>query len=426
MDFPLLPPRHQLVEMLTRIYEQGMTTTSGGNLSIKDDEGNIWITPAGVDKGNLTPADIVCCRPDGQIDGLHRPSSEYPFHRMIYQARPDLRALVHAHPPGLVAFSIARKLPDTRINPQSRDVCGEVGYAAYALPGSEALGKEIADTFSKGFNSVMLENHGVVTGGVDLLDAFHRFETLEYCAQINIRANALGGYRTLTDAEIDRFSFDNALPTFDPAVRSSRERELRLELCAIVQRAYARRLMISTGGTVSVRISGGRFLITPYGFDRKYVEPDDLVLIDGVRAEVGKTPSRSVRLHEKIYAAHPTINCIMSAQPPNATTYSIVNQHFDTRTIPESYLLLRDLPVAPYGLPFEKPEQVAAMLSKDTPVILLQNDAVLATGGSVLEAFDRMEVAEFSAQALIQSLSIGQIVPIGDEEIDHLKKKFLH
>lgn len=346
---------------------------------------------------------------------------------MIYQARPDIRALVHAHPPGLVAFSIARKMPDTHINPQSRDVCGEVGYAAYALPGSEALGKEIANTFSKGFNSVMLENHGVVTGGSDLLNAFHRFETLEYCAQINIRANALGGYRTLTDAEIDRFySFDNTLPTFVPAVRHSRERELRLELCSIVQRAYARHLMISTGGTISVRISGSRFLITPYGFDRKYVEPDDLVLIDGGRAEAGKIPSRSVRLHEKIYAAHPSINCIMSAQPPNATTYSIVKQRFDTRTIPESYLLLRDLPVAAYGLPFEKPEEIAAMLSKDTPVILLQNDAVLATGGSILETFDRMEVAEFSAQALIQSLSIGKMVPIDDEAIDHLKKKFLH
>src|SRR5690606_29094148 len=128
---------------------------------------------------------IICVHADGTVEGRHRPSTEYPFHRMIYAARPDLRALVHAHPPALVSYSIVRKLPDTAINPQSRDICGRVGYAAYATPGSERLGANIAATFADGYNSVLLENHGVVTGGSDLIDAFQRFETLEYCAQIN-------------------------------------------------------------------------------------------------------------------------------------------------------------------------------------------------------------------------------------------------
>src|SRR5262245_31522612 len=112
MDFSMLPPRHQLTDMLTRIYQQGLTTTSGGNLSILDANGDLWITPAGVDKGALTPEDIVCVHADGTLEGRHRPSSEYPFHRMIYAARPDVRALVHAHPPALVSFSIVRKVPE--------------------------------------------------------------------------------------------------------------------------------------------------------------------------------------------------------------------------------------------------------------------------------------------------------------------------
>ena len=75
-----------------------MTTTSGGNLSILEENGDIWITPAGIDKGTLRPQDMVCVRPDGAVDGLHRPSSELPFHQEIYRTRPDIRGILHAHP----------------------------------------------------------------------------------------------------------------------------------------------------------------------------------------------------------------------------------------------------------------------------------------------------------------------------------------
>jgi L-fuculose-phosphate aldolase len=80
MRFDLLHPREQLVRIMDRIYRYGLTTTSGGNLSILDDNGDLWITPAGVDKGNLEPRDIMCLKPDGQVVGPHRPSSESPFH----------------------------------------------------------------------------------------------------------------------------------------------------------------------------------------------------------------------------------------------------------------------------------------------------------------------------------------------------------
>jgi len=156
MNFQLLHPRHQLVAVMNRIYHSGMTTLSGGNLSILDENGDIWITPAGVDKGNLTPRDIMCVDVDGRSTGPHRPSTELPFHRAIYAARPDLRAIVHAHPPALVSFSIARKVPETAVIPQVHRICGPVGYAPYALTGSEQLGQVIAATFGEGFNSVML------------------------------------------------------------------------------------------------------------------------------------------------------------------------------------------------------------------------------------------------------------------------------
>src|SRR6187397_2095489 len=90
-----LHPRDEILQAMERIYRYRMTTTSGGNLSIRDCLGNIWITPARVDKGNLTRHDVVCVRKDGTVDGRHRPSSELPFHEAIYKRRPDIRGIVH-------------------------------------------------------------------------------------------------------------------------------------------------------------------------------------------------------------------------------------------------------------------------------------------------------------------------------------------
>ena len=91
MKFEYLHPADQLVMIMKRIYEHGLTTTSGGNLSIKDDNGDIWITPAGIDKGTLTRADIICVKPDGTRIGPHTPSSELPFHQSVYSRRPDIK-----------------------------------------------------------------------------------------------------------------------------------------------------------------------------------------------------------------------------------------------------------------------------------------------------------------------------------------------
>src|SRR3954467_11280246 len=199
----LLHPRDELVQTMDRIYRYRMTTTSGGNLSVRDEDGHIWITPARVDKGSLRPEDIVRVGSDGRVEGLHRPSSEHPFHQAIYRRRPDIPAIVHAHPVALVGFSICRQVPDTALFPQAGHVCGRVGYAPYALPGSEELGRRIAEVFAQGFDCVLLENHGVVIGGSSLAHAFQRFETLEFTARTIIKAGMLGPVRYLTAEQLE-------------------------------------------------------------------------------------------------------------------------------------------------------------------------------------------------------------------------------
>lgn len=187
-----MSPAEQLAFYMKRIYEKRLTTTSGGNLSIMDTDGSIWITPAAIDKGSLTPDDMVRVRPDGTVEGRWRPSSELPFHAGIYRLRPDLRAVIHGHPAGLLAASMVRKCPDTALLPAVREVCPKVKLAAYAAPGSALLGEYIGKCFAEGCDLVLLENHGVCVGGTDPAEAFCRFETLEYAAHLEIQANRLG------------------------------------------------------------------------------------------------------------------------------------------------------------------------------------------------------------------------------------------
>jgi L-fuculose-phosphate aldolase len=106
-----LPLRDEILQAMERIYRYRMTTTSGGNLSICDANGDVWITPAQVDMGSLRREDIVCVRSGGTVEGVRRPSSELPLHQEIYRRRPDVQGIVHAHPVALVAFSLVHQVP---------------------------------------------------------------------------------------------------------------------------------------------------------------------------------------------------------------------------------------------------------------------------------------------------------------------------
>ena len=426
MNFNLMHPAEQIVMLLNRIYEKQFTTTSGGNLSIKDSEGNIWITPSGIDKGALTEQDICKVLPDGTVIGKHVPSVELPFHKLVYQVRPDVGAVLHAHPPALVSYSLVRKVPDINIIPTPYEICGEVGIADYEVPGSIALGENIAKEIKKGLNVVIMDNHGVVTCSENLFDAFKKFETLEFAARLNILSSSLGKAVSLSDDQIENMycGFDGLLDEFIPRDYTSDERKMRKEMCTLIHRAYDQNLFTSTQGVFSVRLSKDSFLITPKGVDRKYLKPSDLVRIDKGWREAGKRPSRSVELHQRIYEAHPEISAITVATPANLMAFGITRTPLDSRTIPESYIMMRDIVRVPFGTPFTDPKSISEKIGERTPVVLVENDCIITTGNSLIKAFDRLEVAEFTAKTVINAKSIGEIKSISDEEIETINKAF--
>lgn len=426
MNIKYIHPADQLVMFMQRIYDKGLTTTSGGNLSIMDNEGNIWITPAGVDKGTLTRNDIICVKANGTIVGPHKPSSELPFHASVYKMRPDLKAVLHAHPPALVAFSIVRQCPDLDLLPSVRKVCPDVRIAIYDVPGSDALGERIGRVFASGCDIAILENHGVCIGAEDMFTAFQKFETLNYTATLEGLAKKIGNIHTLPAEayQISQTCDHTKMDYFTPSSRSSEELAARRDMITLIKRSYKMGLFTATHGTYSVRLDDGSFLITPYNCDRAYLEEDDLVRVKAGRKEQDKIPSRAVLFHEKIYQKHPEIKAILQAHPLHAMAFTVTDAVLDPRTIPESYILLRDVKKLPYEAIYMDPDGTSDVFSPTRPALMIENSCVVVTGESLLQAFDRLEVMESTAHSIILSKEIGNIVHITDDEIDDLKVAF--
>ena len=272
---------------------------------------------------------------------------------------------------------------------------------------------------------MILENHGVVTAAEDLFRAFMQFETLEFTARIQIKSRIFGSIRHISDKE--RALFDlrrNEMPEFDPGPPVSREKALRYEMCEFIHRSYDRNLFTSTEGTFAARVSGDSFIITPYGYDRRYLEPADLVLISGGKREAGKLPSRSVKLQESIFARRLDTNAVIIAHPPNLMAFNVAEKEMNTRIIPEAYVMLRDIKSLPIEAPLVDIKSVAETLSESAPLAMIQNNCVLVTGKSLLNAFDRLEVAEYTAKAVLGSFQLGSTHIMEEHHIDVLKEVF--
>lgn len=413
-------PRNILVATLLRLYNYGMTTTSGGNLSIKDDEGNIWITPGGTDKGSLKPEDIVKVTPSGEVIGRHRPSCELPFHRSVYSLRSDVRAVLHAHSPALVAFSLTGKIPNTQLVPSVAEACGNVAFAPYEIPGSEKLGKIIAAQFAKGADCVIMENHGAVMAGTDILQAFARFEALDYVARIQINAAGLSGELRNYSSGVKHKQWDE----FVPNSISPLECELRDDMANFSSRAYRQKLLFSGNAFLSARVKNNDFIITPANFEIMSLNSCDIVRVKAGMVEAGKHPSSGTEFCQMVFDAHSWVNAVIMTRPPSAMAFAVTGHKMDSRTIPESFIMLRDIPVISSQEYMDNPVQAVKRLTPSTPVLMVENCGILTTGKSLLEAFDRLEVAEFTAKCILLAKRIGTLKPIDDQQVSEIVEAF--
>ena len=420
-------PQELIAFILDKIYKAGNTTTSGGNISIRDEKGDIWVTPSGIDKGTLTSKDINCVRLDGTIEGPHNPSSEYPFHIGIFNKRKDINAIIHAHSPALVAFSIVAKQPNTKITPWAHAICEEMGLAAYRVPGSQELGDVIAEEFAKGFNGVIMENHGVVIGGKDMMEAYDRFETLELLAQTLVNAAEFGTPVELSAKQLEEYisKSKNSLGVNNNVEYTSNEKAVRNEIVAFMDRSATQKLMYTSVGAISVRLEGNDFVTTPKDEARWNLDVSDLVQVKGGNLEAGKVANDHVALHKEIFEKNADVTAIVQTASPNLMAFSVIHKELDVRTIPESWIFLQDVMNVKYGEQFAGANSIADDITLGSPLAVIENDSVVSVGSSLTLAFDRLEIGEFSAKSLVMGNGLGEFQPMSEADVEDLRVAFL-
>jgi L-fuculose-phosphate aldolase len=193
---------HQLVAVCRRLYEKGFVTATDGNVSVRLPNGNVLTTPTSLNKGKVKETDLVEVTLEGKtVTNDRKPSMELDMHLFIYQQRSDANAVVHAHPIYATGFATARMPLDKHLLPEVVFGLGAIPLARYATPSTKEVAESIAP-YVKTSTAILLENHGVVTFGKDLDDAFFKMEKVEHAAHIAFVARLLGGERPLSSADV--------------------------------------------------------------------------------------------------------------------------------------------------------------------------------------------------------------------------------
>jgi L-fuculose-phosphate aldolase len=196
--------RETIVEVGRRLYARGYTASNDGNISARLDGGRLLMTPKSVCKGFMTPAMMCITDLDGtKLAGERDPSSEMQMHLEVYRQRPDVNAVVHAHPPIATGFAVAGIPLDRAVLAEVVTTLGSVPIAEYATPSTREL-PEAVRKYVKAHDGMLLANHGALTLGDDLLGAYYKMETIEHFATISLVARLLGGERLLSRQEVDR------------------------------------------------------------------------------------------------------------------------------------------------------------------------------------------------------------------------------
>ncbi len=180
--------KKELAYYMRRLYRQKLTTTLGGNLSMRLEDGTIIITPSATDKGRMKSSEIGVMDISGKMIGAEfKPSIETEMHLNIYRVRPDVNAVVHAHPVTACAFAAASAKINCNLIIESSAMLGTIGYADFHYMGTQALADSVAEA-TKTSNAVIMKNHGALAVGINIVEAFERLEVMENAAKMTLIA----------------------------------------------------------------------------------------------------------------------------------------------------------------------------------------------------------------------------------------------
>ncbi|WP_287713494.1 class II aldolase/adducin family protein [Blautia sp.] len=206
MELSYMELREQICDVCHKMWQKGWVAANDGNVSVKIEDGTFLATPTGMSKSFITPEKLVHIDKEGNIleaEDCCRPSSEIKMHLRCYQEREDVGAVLHAHPPVATGFAVANKALDEYSMIETVIALGSVPVTPYGTPSTYEVPEAIAPYLGE-HDAVLLQNHGALTVGADVITAYYRMETLELFAQISLNAHLLGGAKEISRENIDR------------------------------------------------------------------------------------------------------------------------------------------------------------------------------------------------------------------------------
>jgi L-fuculose-phosphate aldolase len=196
--------REEIVRYGRMLHERGFVAAMDGNLSVRLDDDRILVTPTCLSKGAMRPADMVIVNPDGErISGRRNVTSEIGMHVLIYRLRPDVMAIVHAHPPTATGFAAAGIALTEPLVCEVVMGLGCIPLARYGTPGTSELASTL-EPYVPQYDAILMSNHGVVSYGDTLEHAYMKMETVEHFAQIALVTHLLGRQQPLKQGEIEK------------------------------------------------------------------------------------------------------------------------------------------------------------------------------------------------------------------------------
>ncbi|MBR4422466.1 MAG: class II aldolase/adducin family protein [Erysipelotrichaceae bacterium] len=398
MKVKYVHPADQIVDAMSRVYARDMTTITGGNISLRDENGDTWISPTRLDKASLQHKDICVLRANGDLEGLYKPSIEYRFHLGLLDNIPGCTAVIHAHCPNATAFCALDRYPDLSLWHACKKVFKEeeLGRVPFFVPGSDELKDAITEQGKLGKTVIFMDNHGILVGGKDMDDAFAKIEMIEKLSAIDLLTHRMGAVKRI---EGDLVSYAREIEV-KPALETSTLKESlrRKEVAHFAARAYNKGIMNAVSGSYSARVDENSFVITADGCDAKEVQPEELVLVkDGVA--YGGKPSEEWKIHEEIYKKNPKYNACYIVSPTYAMVYASNEDKMDLSI----YMGLRAYS-GMKRLPYHSTlDDVVNAINEEDSVAMVYNRCYIIATADPQRSFNELESLEEFAMVQVRA-----------------------
>jgi L-fuculose-phosphate aldolase len=348
------------------------------------------------------------------------------MHLAAYEARTDIKAVLHAHSTSLESFATCGSVPNTLCMNPIFHLCGIPAFIDYVMT-NDTQDALIRATFcSTGSNCALISGKGILCVGRDLEEAFQVFEAMDFCARMILKALQIGPPKALSSAQcssLDYVSSRTCFGTENIPYRcvSSFEKSIRASMIQVLNKGLSQGLISCSSGTISFKLDNNSLLMTPTGIDRNDLNVHDLLLIrlddafnihlvHGFQDRPDTLPSRALKAHISIYKRHANINAILSAHPLHVAAFCCLNYGIDSRFLPAPYSFVSRVPIYPFELLLD-PERVAKEFTEnetgEIESILIANEGCITVGRGLEDALGKLQALESVCAIAMDARSLG-------------------